>query len=215
MNERKGWSDPQIARRLLADLWEGAYVNLGVGMPVLVSDLLPPDLGVILHSENGTLGMGPPPPENERDMDLMNAGGGYLTLAPGASVFDSSISFAMLRGGHLDVAVLGAYQVSERGDLANWKRPGQKLAGIGGAADISVGAKQVWVMMNHLTKDGQARILKECTFPLTARACVKRIYTDMAVIEVSAKGLLLIEASPGYTFEDVAAATAAPLTRVS
>ncbi len=214
MNERKGWSDQQIARRLLADLWEGAYVNLGVGMPVLVSDLLPPDLGVILHSENGTLGMGPPPPESERDMDLMNAGGGYLTLAPGASVFDSSISFAMLRGGHLDVAVLGAYQVSERGDLANWKRPGQKVAGIGGAADISVGAKQVWVMMNHLTKDGHARILRECTFPLTARACVKRIYTDMAVIEASAGGLFLIEASPGYTFEEVAAATGAPLARV-
>ena len=212
MSEQRGWSDRQIARRVLDDLWEGAYVNLGVGMPVLINELLPPGLSVILHSENGTLGMGPPPPEDQRDDDLMNAGGGYLTLAPGASVFDSAESFAMLRGGHLDVAVLGAYQVSERGDLANWKRPGQRIAGIGGAADISIGARQVWAMMNHRTKDGQARILRECTFPLTARGCVKRIYTDMAVIEVSPNGLALIETAPGYTAAEVAAATEAPLT---
>lgn len=211
MNEKRGWSDRQIAERVLADLWEGAYVNLGVGMPVLVNELLPPGFGVILHSENGTLGMGPPPPESDRDEDLMNAGGGYLTLAPGASVFDSAESFAMLRGGHLDVAVLGAYQVSERGDLANWKRPGQRIAGIGGAADISVGAKEVWIMMNHCTKDGQPRILRECTFPLTARGCVKRVYTDMAVLGVSRKGLAVRELAPGYTFDEVAAVTDAQL----
>jgi 3-oxoacid CoA-transferase B subunit len=211
MSEQRGWNDRQIAQRVLADIWQGAYVNLGVGMPVLINELLPPDFAIVLHSENGTLGMGPPPPENQRDVDLMNAGGGFLTLAPGASVFDSADSFAMLRGGHLDIAILGAYQVSERGDLANWKRPGQKIAGIGGAADISVGAKQVWVTMNHVTKDGQARILRECTFPLTARGCVKRIYTDMAVIDVSSQGLRLLEAAPGYSHADVAAVTEATL----
>jgi 3-oxoacid CoA-transferase subunit B len=211
MNVQKGWSDAQIAQRVLADLWEGAYVNLGVGMPVLVSDLMPAGSGIILHSENGTLGMGPPPREDQRDYDLFNGGGGFVTVAPGASVFDSAESFAMLRGGHVDVAVLGAYQVSERGDLANWKRPGQQVAGIGGAADISIGARQVWVMMNHRTKEGHARIVRECAFPLTARRCVKRIYTDMAVIEVASQGLRLVEAAPGFTAEEVKQATEAPL----
>ncbi len=209
--EQKGWEDLDIARRVLADIWEGAYVNLGAGMPVLLNVVIPPDLEVVLHSENGTLGMGPPPPEGQRDPDLMNAGGGYLSVRPGASVFNSGDSFAMLRGGHLDVAVLGAYQVGEFGDLANWKRPGIPTAGVGGAADISVGAKQVWVMMKHLTNDGQPRILKECTFSLTAMRVVKRIYTDMAVIDVTPEGLKLVEVAPGYATADVVAATGAPL----
>ena len=211
MSDERGWDEHGIARRVLADLWEGAYVNLGVGMPVIVNEVIPADMEVVLHSENGTLGMGPPPPEDARDPDLTNAGGGYLTVRPGASVFDSSLSFSMLRGGHLDVAILGAYQVSAQGDLANWKRPGQTTAGIGGAADISVGAKRVWVMMKHQTNDGQARLLKQCTFSLTARGVVKRVYTDMAVIDITPAGLKLVEVAPGYTAVDVAAATDAPL----
>ncbi|MDE3076887.1 MAG: 3-oxoacid CoA-transferase subunit B [Chloroflexota bacterium] len=211
MSAVRGWSDQQIAHRVIADLWEGAYVNLGVGLPILVLEELPAGLHVLLHSENGTLGMGPPPPEDQRDPDLMNAGGTFLSVAPGGVVFDSSESFAMLRGGHVDVALLGAYQVSEHGDIANWKRPGQKIAGIGGAADIAVGAKQLWVMMNHVTKDGQARILRQCTFPLTAGGVVKRIYTDMAVIDVKPDGLHLLEVAPGLTAEEVATATDAPL----
>ncbi|HLH69661.1 MAG TPA: 3-oxoacid CoA-transferase subunit B [Candidatus Dormibacteraeota bacterium] len=211
MSAERGWTEPEIARRVLADLWEGAYVNLGIGMPLLLNELLTPEMGVILHSENGILGMGPAPPPDRRDDDIVDAGKAHVTLVPGASVFHSADSFAMLRGGHLDVAVLGAYQVSMHGDLANWKRPGQRIAGVGGAADISVGAKQVWVMMRHLTKDGAPRIVRECTFPLTARGVVKRIYTDMAVIDVTAEGLQLKELAPGYTAAEVVAATDAPL----
>jgi 3-oxoacid CoA-transferase B subunit len=207
----RGWSETEIARRVLADLWEGAYVNLGIGMPLRLNELLTPEMGIILHSENGILGMGPAPPPDRRDDDIVDAGKAHVTLIPGASVFHSADSFAMLRGGHLDVAVLGAYQVSMRGDLANWKRPGQRLAGVGGAADISVGARRVWVMMRHLTRDGEPRLVRECTFPLTASRVVKRVYTDMAVIEVTEHGFRLLETAPGYTAAEVAAATGAPL----
>ncbi|MDE3077692.1 MAG: 3-oxoacid CoA-transferase subunit B [Chloroflexota bacterium] len=211
MSGDRGWSEQDIARRVLADLWEGAYVNLGVGMPLLVNDLLKPEMGIILHSENGVLGMGPPPPPGQRDEDLVNAGKEYITLLPGAAVFNSADSFAMLRGGHLDVAILGAYQVSERGDLANWKRPGETVPGIGGAADISTGAKQVWIRMKHVTNKGEPRIVRQCSFPLTAKGCVKRLYTDMGIVQVTAEGLRLLETAPGYQPSEVALATEAPL----
>jgi 3-oxoacid CoA-transferase B subunit len=206
-----GWTDEQIARRLIADLWEGAVVNLGVGMPGLVSQFLPPEPEVILHSENGLLGFGPPPAPELCDRDLVNAGREFVTLKPGASLFHSADSFAMLRGGHVDVGVLGAYQVSERGDLANWKLPGQKLAGVGGAADICAGVKQVWVMMKHRTSRGEPRLLRECTYSLTAKGVVKRVYTDMAVVEITPDGMRLMEAAPGYSVDELRAATGAVL----
>jgi len=207
-----GWNDEDMARRVLADLWEGAYVNLGVGLPITITNFLSPDSGIILHSENGLLGMGNPPPEDQRDGDVINAGSGFVTLWPGAACFDSSLSFMMVRGGHVDVAVLGAYQVAQNGDLANWKRPGQTIASIGGAADIAAGAREVWVLMKHRTNDGaEARLLRDVTFPLTAKTCVKRVYTDMAVVHVTTAGFRLAECAPGCTPAEVAAATDAPL----
>ena len=207
----RGWKDEEMARRVIADLWEGACVNLGVGLPTMINELLPAELEVILHAENGILGMGPPPPPELRDEDIVNAGKEYVTLKKGASVFHSSDSFAMLRGGHVDVGILGAYQVSERGDIANWKLPGQAMPGIGCAADISIGVKQVWVLMKHLTSRGEPRILRECNYPLTARGVVKRIYTDMAVIQVNPDGLQLVEVASGYEVSNVVAATAVPI----
>ena len=208
---KRGWNDEEMARRVIADLWEGAYINLGVGLPVLINELLPPEMEVILHTENGILGTGPAPPVELRDDDLVNASKEYITIRTGASFFDSATSFAMLRGGHVDVGILGAYQVSERGDLANWKLPGQAIAGIGGAADISVGVKQVWVMMKHRTRQGESRIVRECSYPLTARGVVKRIYTDMAVIHLTPGGLRLLEVAPGYQVSDVIEATNTPI----
>ena len=211
-DQARGWTEEQMCHRVLADLWEGAYVNLGVGMPIGITKFLSPDSGVILHSENGLLGMGNPPAEGQQDADIINAGSGFVTLWPGASNFDSSLSFMMVRGGHVDVAVLGAYQVDQHGNLANWKRPGQTIASIGGAADISAGAKQVWVLMKHRTNDGkEARLLKDITFPLTAKACVKRVYTDMGVVHVTSDGFRLVETGPGYTPAEVVTATDAPL----
>jgi 3-oxoadipate CoA-transferase beta subunit len=207
----RGWSDEQVAQRVAADFWEGAVVNLGVGMPTLVAGYMPLDREVILHSENGLLGIGPPPAPGQEDPHLVDAGKGPVSLRTGASVFHTADSFAMLRGGHVDGGVMGAYEVSERGDLANWKLPGQPLAGMGGAADISLGARQVWVMMKHRTSGGEPRILRACRLPLTARGVVRRIYTDLAVLAVTPAGLRLMEAAPGLTFRDVAAATEAPL----
>lgn len=207
----RGWSDEEMARRVIADLWVGAYINVGLGLPLLINELLPPDMEVIVHSENGILGTGPAPPPKLRDEDLINPAKEYITIRTGASFFDSATSFAMLRGGHVDVGILGAYQVSERGDLANWKLPGQPVAGVGGAADISVGVKQLWVMMKHRTRQGESRIVRACSYPLTARAVVKRIYTDMAVIRLTPEGLRLAHVAPGYDAVDVIAATNAPL----
>ncbi|MFN8455716.1 MAG: 3-oxoacid CoA-transferase subunit B [Anaerolineae bacterium] len=197
----------EIARRIALDLPDGCYVNLGVGIPTLVADYLPPEREIILHSENGILGMGPAPAEEERDPDLVDAGKEPVTLLPGAAIFHSADSFAMLRGGHIDIAVIGAFQVSEVGDLANWRLPGATLAGVGGAADIAVGARQVFVAMNHVTSEGQPKIVRECSYPLTARRVVKRIYTDLAVIEVTPEGLRLLEVAPGVTVAEVQAQT--------
>ncbi len=210
---QRGWSDEEIARRVIDDLWEGAYINLGVGLPTLINELLPPHLEVIIHSENGILGMGPA--LGKSDDDIVNAGKQYVTLRRGASVFHSADSFAMLRGGHVDVGILGAYQVSKAGDLANWKLPGQAIAGVGGAADICAGVKQVWVMMKHVTSRGEPRILEKCTYPLTAPGVVNRVYTDMAVIRITPSGLQVVEVAPGYELGEVIAATDAPLQMAS
>ena len=204
----------QMAALVARDIPEGSYVNLGIGLPTLVANHLPQDREVFLHSENGILGMGPAPGAGEEDWDLVNAGKQPVTLLVGGAYFHHADSFAMMRGGHLDICVLGAFQVSATGDLANWHTGApDAMPAVGGAMDLAIGAKRTFVMMEHTTKSGEHKIVEQCTYPLTGVACVKRIYTDLAIIDVTPEGLVAREWVEGMSFEELASLTGAPLKR--
>lgn len=201
-----------IAARLAQDIEDGWHVNLGIGMPEEVANFLPEGRDILLHSENGILGMGPTPPEGQEDPTLVNAGKKPITMLTGASIFDHAMSFGLVRGGHLQLCVLGGYQVAKNGDLANWSRDNDDpIASVGGAMDLAVGAQRIWVMMQHNSKDGAPRLLDECAFPLTGQGCVRRVYTDLAVIEVTPEGFLVTEMIDGMTADELQARSGATL----
>ena len=204
----------ELAKRVAQDIFDGAYVNLGIGQPTLVANHIPAGMEVVLHSENGILGMGPAPGSDEEDFDLINAGKQPVTLLPGGSFFHHADSFAMMRGGHLDICVLGAFQVSDTGDLANWStgEPGS-IPAVGGAMDLAIGAKQTWVMMDLLTKKGESKIVKDCSYPLTGIGCVKRIYSDLATLECTPEGLKLIDKVEGLDLDQLQKLIGLPVTQ--
>ncbi len=211
--DAKPWNRLQMAERLAADVPEGWYVNLGIGMPTTVADYVPLEREVVFHSENGVLGMGPKPPEADRDPWLINAGKQHVTLRPGGSYVHHADSFAMIRGGHLDLCVLGAFEVAENGDIANWATSENDSApAVGGAMDLAAGAKRLWVVMDHMTKEGKSKLVKKCVYPLTAPGAVKRVYTNYGVFDVTPDGFEVIDLAPGVTREMVQAKTDAPLT---
>jgi 3-oxoacid CoA-transferase subunit B len=197
----------QIAMRIAQEMKDGYYVNLGIGIPTLVANYVPEGIQIVLHSENGLLGMGPFPEAGKADADLINAGKQTVTVLPGGSFFDSSLSFAMIRGKHVDLTVLGAFEVSDKGDIASWKVPGKLIKGMGGAMDLVASAENIIVAMQHRDKDGNSKLLKECTLPLTGKACVKRIVSDLAVIDVTPEGFRLIERAPGVSVEEIRTST--------
>ena len=202
----------ELAKRVAQDIFDGAVVNLGIGQPTLVANHLPAGREVILHSENGILGMGPAPAAGQEDYDLINAGKQPVTLLPGGAFFHHADSFAMMRGGHLDICVLGAFQVSATGDLANWSTgEAGSIPAVGGAMDLAIGAKQTWVMMDLLTKQGASKVVAQCSYPLTGLACVSRVVTDLAVIDLAPEGAKVIDIAPGLGFDDLQRVTAIPL----
>ena len=208
------WTKDQMAQRVAQDIFDGAVVNLGIGLPTKVANHLPAGREVVLHSENGVIGMGPAPAKGEEDYDLINAGKEPVTLLPGGSFFHHADSFAMMRGGHLDICVLGAFQVSANGDLANWHTGApDAIPAVGGAMDLAIGAKKTFVMMEHTTKTGESKLVEQCSYPLTGIACVSRIYTDLAVIDVTPQGLKVIEIVEGLSFDELQKHTAAPLLK--
>ena len=208
----KRWTRDQTAQRVARDIPDGAVVNLGIGLPTLVANHLPADREIILHSENGVIGMGPAPAEGAEDYDLINAGKQPVTLPPGGTFFHHADSFAMMRGGHLDVCVLGAFQVSANGDLANWHTgAADAIPAAGGAMDLAIGAKKTLVMMEHCTKGGESKIVPQCTYPLTGLGCVSRVYTDLAVIDLGAEGATVVEMCAGLTLVELQGVTAVAL----
>jgi 3-oxoadipate CoA-transferase beta subunit len=211
----KRLSRDEIAQRVARDIPEGAYVNLGIGLPTMVANHLDPSKEIFLHSENGLLGMGPAPAPGHEDEDLINAGKQPVTLLTGGAFFHHADSFAMMRGGHLDICVLGAFQVSERGDLANWHTGApDAIPAVGGAMDLAIGAKKVFVMMEHQTKSGESKIVPACTYPLTGVGCVSRIYTDLATIDVTPDGLVVIDMIEGLTLDALQQMTGVPLRQI-
>jgi 3-oxoadipate CoA-transferase, beta subunit len=211
----KPWTREQVAARAAADIPEGFYVNLGIGIPVLVANYVPPEREVVLHSENGILGMGPEPAPDKINRWLINASKKYVTLKPGGSYMHHADSFSVIRGGHLDLCVLGAFQVAENGDFANWSKSANDMPSVGGAMDLAVGAKQVWLLMEHTTKSGESKLMRRCTYPLTAVSAAKRVYTNLAVLDINDQGFAVRDMVPGMTFEALQDVTDAPLRRAN